>query len=39
MLYISDNNQADGVDAFNSTPRYIDALLNSDNPYFEQRIS
>ena len=23
------------IKAFNSTPRYIDGLLNIDNPYFE----
>ena len=29
------DNQADVVDAFNSTSRYLDDLLNIDNPYFE----
>ena len=28
-------NQADVIDAFNSISRYIDGLLNIDNPYFE----
>ena len=28
----SDNNQAE---AFNSTPRHLDDLLNFDNPYFK----
>ena len=34
MLSLSDNNQADVVEAFNSTPRYQDDLLNIDNPFF-----
>ena len=36
MLSLSDNNQADIIEAFNSTSRYLDDLLNIDNPYFEQ---
>ena len=36
MLSLSDNNQADIIEAFNSTSRYLDSL-NIDNPYFEQR--
>ena len=36
MLSLSDNNQADVIDAFNSTSRYPDDLLNIDTPYFEQ---
>ena len=35
MLSLSDN-QADVVGAFNSASRYLDVLLNIDNPYFEQ---
>ena len=31
MLSLSDNNQADVVEAFNSTSRYLDGLLNIDN--------
>ena len=38
MLSLSDNNQADIIDAFNSTTRYLDDLLNIDNPYFEQMV-
>ena len=30
----SDNNQEAVVVAFNSTSRYLDDLLNIDNPYF-----
>ena len=29
----------DVAEAFNSTSRYLDDLLNIDNPYFEQMIS
>ena len=36
MLSLSDNNQTDIIEAFNSTFRYLDDLLNIDNPYFEQ---
>ena len=39
MLSLSDNNQADVVEAFNSTLRYLDDLLNIDNPYFAQMVS
>ena len=37
-LSLSDNNQADIIEAFNSTSRYLDDLLNIDNPYFEQML-
>ena len=36
MLSLSDNNQTDITEAFNSNSRYLDDLLNIDNPYFEQ---
>ena len=38
MLSLSDNDQADIIEAFNSTSRYLDDLLNIDNPYFEQMV-
>ena len=38
MLSLSDNNQASIIEAFNSTSRYLDDLLNIDNPYFEQMV-
>ena len=38
MLSLSDNNQADIIEAFNSTSRYLDDLLNIVNPYFEQMV-
>ena len=37
-LSLSDNNQSDIIEAFNSTSRYFDDLLNIDNPYFEQMV-
>ena len=36
MLSLSDNNQTYINEAFNSTSRYLDDLLNIDNLYFEQ---
>ena len=38
MLSLSDNNQTDIIEAFNSTSRFLDDLLNIDNPYFEQMV-
>ena len=38
MLSLSENNQTDFIEAFNSTSRYLDDLLNIDNPYFEQMV-
>ena len=38
MLSLSDNNQTDIIEAFYSTSRYLDDLLNIDNPYFEQMV-
>ena len=35
MKDLSSDNQADFIKAFNSTSRYLDDLLNIDNPYFE----
>ena len=35
---MSDNNQTDIIEAFNFTSRYLDDLLNIDNPYFEHMI-
>ena len=37
-LSLSENNQTDIIEAFNSTSRYLDDLLNIDNPYFEQMV-
>ena len=38
MLSLSDNNQTDIIEAFNSTSRYLNDLLNIDNPYFEHMV-
>ena len=38
MLSLSANNQTDIIEAFNSTSRYLDDLLNIDNPYFEKMV-
>ena len=38
MLFLSDNNQTDIIETFNSTSRYLDDLLNIDNACFEQMI-
>ena len=35
MDSLNNDNQADVIEAFNSTSRYLDDLLNIDNPYFE----
>ena len=35
MYSLNHDNQADVIEAFNSNSRYLDVLLNIDNPYFE----
>ena len=35
MDSLNHDNQADVIEAFNSTSRYLDDLLNIDNPYYE----
>ena len=35
MTSLSGDNQVDIIEAFNSSSRYLDDLLNIDNPYFE----
>ena len=39
MNSLSDDNQAYIIEAFNSTSRYLDDLLNIDNPYFEGMVN
>ena len=39
MTSLSDDNQADIIEAFTSTSRYLDDLLNIDNPYFEGMVN
>ena len=38
MKSLSRENQADILEAFNSTSRYLDDLLNIDNIYFDQMV-
>ena len=38
MLSLSDNNQADIIEAFIYISRYLDDLLYIDNPYFKQMV-
>ena len=38
MKSLSPENQADIIEAFNSTSRYLDDLLNIDNIYFDQMV-
>ena len=35
MLPLPDNDQADVIKAFTATSRYLDDLLNFDNPNFD----
>ena len=35
MDSLNHDNQADVIEAFNSISRYLEDLLNIDNPYFE----
>ena len=39
MMPLSDDTQAEFTEAYNSTSRYLDDLLNIDNPYFEELVS
>ena len=39
MKSLSPENQADIIEAFNSTSRYLDYLLKIDNIYFEQMVN
>ena len=38
MKSLSRENRADIIEAFNSTSRYLDDLLDIDNIYFEQMV-
>ena len=35
MMSLSDDKQADIIDAFNTTSRYLDDILNINNVYFD----
>ena len=39
MLLLSEDNQSDVIDAFNSTSRYLDDLLNIENNYFDSMVN
>ena len=39
MLSLSEHNQSDVIEAFNSTSRYLDDLLNIDNDFFDSMVN
>ena len=39
MMSLSDDKQADIIDAFNITSRYLDNILNINNVYFDNMVS
>ena len=39
MLFLSDDNQSEVIEAFNSTSRYLDDLLNIDNTFFYSMVN
>ena len=39
MMSLSDDIQADIIDAFNTTSRYLDDILNINNVYFDNMVS
>ena len=39
MMSLSDDKQADIIDAFNTSSRYLDGILNIDNIYFDSMVS
>ena len=39
MMSLSDDKQADIIDAFNTTSRYLDGILNRNNIYFDKMLS
>ena len=39
MISLSDDKQADIIDAFNTTSRYLDDILNINNVYFDNMVS
>ena len=39
MDSLNQDNQADVIEALNSTSRYLDDFLNNDNPYFEGMVN
>ena len=39
MMSLSDDKRADVIDAFNTTSRYLDDILNINNVYFDNMLS
>ena len=39
MMYLSDDKQANVIDAFNTTSRYLENNLNINNVYFDNMVS
>ena len=39
MLSLSEHNKSDVIEAFNSTSRYLDDLLNIDNDFFDSMVN
>ena len=39
MMSLSDDTQADVIDAFNTTSRYLEDILNINNVYFDNMVS
>ena len=39
MLSLSDDKQADTIDPFNISSRYLDDILNTNNVYFDNMVS
>ena len=39
MMSLSDDKQADVIDAFNTTSRYLDDILNINNVNFDNMVS
>ena len=39
MMSLSDDEQADVIDSFNTTSRYLDDILNINNVYFDNMVS
>ena len=39
MISLSGDKQADVIDAFNTTSRYLDDILNINNVYFDKKVS
>ena len=38
-MYLSEEKQSEVIEAFSSTSRYLDDLINTDNDYFDSFIS